>query len=192
MLKNKYQTIATLDFSSQRKCMSMLIRGLIPGYNSLLLKGATERVIEKCATYKDRAGNQKPLSDQHKKDLIAQTNEFASKGLRCLAIGLDFKGGDLGQCSADEAKTKLGDMDKYNHFETGGCFLGIVCIKDPCRQEVKQAIVECKTAGIRVIMITGDAKQTAVAIAKELNILDEHNDDPNDSFTGAEFEALSE
>lgn len=66
LLKSKYETIATLDFSSQRKCMSMLIRGLIPGVNSLLLKGATERVIEKCATYKDRSGAEKQLTAQHK------------------------------------------------------------------------------------------------------------------------------
>jgi P-type E1-E2 ATPase len=67
--------------------------------------------------------------------------------------------------------------------------LGFVCIKDPVRDEVKSAIEDCKTAGIRVIMITGDSKETAVAIAKELLIIEQ--DGPNTSFTGTEFEALS-
>lgn len=63
--------------------------------------------------------------------------------------------------------------------------MGIVCIKDPVREEVKQAIADCKTAGIRVIMITGDSKETAVAIAKEIGIIEE--DGKNTSFTGIEF-----
>lgn len=57
------------------------------------------------------------------------------------------------------------------------------------REEVKQSIRDCKTAGIRVIMITGDSKETAVAIAKEIQIIDE--DGPNTSFTGQEFEKLN-
>jgi magnesium-transporting ATPase (P-type) len=67
--------------------------------------------------------------------------------------------------------------------------LGIVCIKDPVREEVKQAIADCKTAGIRVIMITGDSKETAVAIAKEIGIIEE--DGKNTSFTGTEFQNLT-
>jgi Ca2+-transporting ATPase len=63
-------------------------------------------------------------------------------------------------------------LNKYGELETGGTFLGIVCIKDPVREEVKQSIEDCKTAGIRVIMITGDSKETAVAIAKEIQIID--------------------
>lgn len=83
----------------------------------------------------------------------------------------------------------MSDYKIFGEYEVGGTFLGIVCIKDPVREEVKSAISDCKTAGIRVIMITGDSKETAVAIAKEINIID--NDGPNTSFTGSEFEALS-
>jgi Ca2+-transporting ATPase len=77
----------------------------------------------------------------------------------------------------------------YAQYEEDGTFLGIVCIKDPVREEVKTAIADCKTAGIRVIMITGDSKETAVAIAKEIQIIEQ--DGPNTSFTGSEFEALT-
>jgi P-type E1-E2 ATPase len=69
-------------------------------------------------------------------------------------------------------EAKLGDISKYNEYEVGGTFLGFVCIRDPPRDEVKGAIEDCKTAGIRVIMITGDSKETAVSIAKELNIIE--------------------
>jgi len=69
-------------------------------------------------------------------------------------------------------EAKLTDISKYNEYEVGGTFLGFVCIRDPPRDEVKGAIEDCKTAGIRVIMITGDSKETAVSIAKELNIID--------------------
>jgi P-type E1-E2 ATPase len=66
-------------------------------------------------------------------------------------------------------------------------FIGIVCIKDPVREEVKDAIADCHTAGIRVIMITGDSKQTAIAVAKELNILEQHQNENKCCFTGTEF-----
>ena len=83
----------------------------------------------------------------------------------------------------------MSNPEKFGEFEVGGTFLGFICIRDPPREEVKQAIDDCKTAGIRVIMITGDSKETAVAIAKELQIIQEG--DENVSFTGTEFEALS-
>jgi Ca2+-transporting ATPase len=63
-------------------------------------------------------------------------------------------------------------LSQYDSYEKGGTFLGFVCIKDPVRDEVKEAIAACKTAGIRVIMITGDSKETAVAIGKELEIIE--------------------
>ena len=76
-------------------------------------------------------------------------------------------------------------------MESGLAFLGYVCIKDPVRPEVEQAIVDCKTAGINVIMITGDAKETAVSIAKELNIIPQNADISKTCLTGAEFEELT-
>ena len=67
-----------------------------------------------------------------------------------------------------------------------------MCIKDPVRDEVKGAIQDCKTAGINVIMITGDSKETAISIAKGLAIIPENADIAKTCFTGAEFEALTE
>ena len=62
----------------------------------------------------------------------------------------------------------MSDIDKYESFENDATFVGVICIKDPVRPEVKPAIYACKTAGIKVYMITGDSKETAVSIAKEL------------------------
>lgn len=70
--------------------------------------------------------------------------------------------------------------------------MGYVCIKDPVRPEVGGAIKQCKTAGVNVIMITGDSKETAVAIAKELAIIPQNADIAKTCFTGAEFEAMTE
>ena len=62
----------------------------------------------------------------------------------------------------------LGDISKYDEYEQNATLVGIVAIKDPVRDEVKPAIKDCYTAGVRVIMITGDSKETAMSIAKEL------------------------
>ncbi len=93
-----------------------------------------------------------------------------------------YGAGKLKDLTKDNVHQHLGDIQKFSELETGGTFLGIVCIKDPVREEVKQALKDCTTAGIRVMMITGDSKETAVAIAKEISIIEK--DGPNISFTG--------
>jgi Ca2+-transporting ATPase len=93
---------------------------------------------------------------------------------------------DLTEANATD---KLSDITKYGEQEVGGTFLGVIAIRDPPREEVADAIEACKTAGIRVIMITGDSKETAVAIAKELRIIDKST--PENSFSGYELVKLS-
>ena len=85
------------------------------------------------------------------------------------------------------ASEMLANVETYDHREGGLSFVGYVCIKDPCRDEVKPSIQACKTAGIGVIMITGDAKETAIAIAQELDILTPNQDLKKCCFTGTEF-----
>ena len=188
-LAEKYIYIAALDFTSERKTMSTVIKGLNGQGNSLLLKGAPERVIEKCLNYKKSDGSTTPFTADDKKKFIEQIQKFAGEGLRVLGVGIIYDGGALKDLTKDNTEAKLSDLNQYTVLEQGGTFLGFICIKDPVREEVKGAIADCKTAGIRVIMITGDSKETAVSIAKEINIIDQ--DGPNTSFTGMEFEALS-
>lgn len=71
----------------------------------------------------------------------------------------------------ENSKDLLADSASYAEREGGCTFVGYVCIKDPCRDEVKPSIKACRTAGITVIMITGDAKETAISIARELEII---------------------
>jgi len=86
----------------------------------------------------------------------------------------------------------LGDISKYNEFEQDATLVGIVAIKDPVREEVKPAIQECYTAGVRIIMITGDSKETAIAVAKELSILTNSDDIDKCAFTGTQFEKMTD
>lgn len=73
-----------------------------------------------------------------------------------MAIGVVQGNKKVTDLNKDNIEDRLADPDQYSSFEKEGTFLGVVCIKDPVRSEVKPALKECKTAGIRVIMITGD------------------------------------
>merc|ERR1719247_2549251 len=92
-----------------------------------------------------------------------------------------------GMPSAEELPNQLQNIADYRDIETGLVFVGIAGIKDPARPEVKPAIAECQDAGIRVIMITGDNKETAEAIARDVGIFEEDEDIEGKSFTGSEF-----
>lgn len=102
-LDGKYPAVASLDFTSERKTMSTVVQNLNgAGKNSLLLKGAPERVIEKCVDYKKGDGSVAKLSAEDKKKLIAHVQEQAKKGLRVLGLGIIYDGG------------KLADLTKQN------------------------------------------------------------------------------
>ena len=115
----------------------------------------------------------------------------ASKGNRVLGVAIGLDGGNMSHITRQNASELLSDVSQYEHFESNLAFLGFVCIQDPVRKEVHKAIADCKTAGINVIMITGDSKETAVAVAKKLAIIPKNADISKTCFTGAEFEALS-
>lgn len=118
---------------------------------------------------------------------MKNVSALSAQGLRCLAIAEIPNAGLLSNLTDENKTSILSDISTYNKYEQGATFIGIVCIKDPVRPEVKPAIADCKTAGIRVIMITGDSRETAMAIAQELNILEKHDDPKTSVFTGTEF-----
>lgn len=93
--------------------------------------------------------------------------------------------------NASNIQNELSNPDKFVELESNCQFVGYVCIRDPPRDEVKDSINDCRTAGVNVIMITGDAKETAIAIARELNILSPSQKAENSCWTGSEFEKLS-
>lgn len=186
------ERVATLEFSSERKAMSTIVKGYNGNSgNTVLLKGAPERVIEKCSKVMTSSGQNAPLDNSSKVRLNKKILEVASQGYRVLGVAIGLDGGNMKEVTRDNASDLLSDVEKYQHYEGNLAFLGYVCIQDPVRGEVTQAIQDCKTAGINVIMITGDSKETAIAVAKKLNIIPENADIAKTCFTGAEFEELS-
>ena len=185
------ETVCTLEFSAERKCMSTVVKGYLGKKNNqVLMKGAPEMVLDKCDKTLNQKGEQ-PMNDKMRNELKAQVKKVASQGYRVLGIATGLDGGNMKDITAENSHTLLADTTSYAHREAGLAFIGYVCIKDPCREEVKPSIEACKTAGISVIMITGDAKETAISIARELNILSDGQDITKSCFTGSEFQALS-
>ena len=171
-LKEKAPRVGEAPFDSVRKMMSTLHEtdaGIVQ-----YTKGAPDEVLRKCQTYlKD--GHAVPLTKDAKNEILAANKAMADKALRVLACAQRVW--PVKPESAEAAK-----------LEEELCFIGLAGMIDPVRPEVKAAIEECRTAGIRPIMITGDHIDTARAIAKELGILG-----PNDAaVTGAELSEMDD
>ena len=145
VLEKKFPRVEELPFDSERKLMST-IHKTDSGYR-VMVKGAPDILLNRCIFGDNTVVRQ----------ITAQNEDMAVKALRVL--GVAYK--DI-EVIPDEIETET--------LETGLTFVGLIGMIDPPRMEVKQAVAECYTAGIRPIMITGDHKLTAVAIAKELDI----------------------
>ncbi|MEM4133622.1 MAG: cation-translocating P-type ATPase [Candidatus Micrarchaeia archaeon] len=155
-----------IQFDSERKMMSVLYK-YDKSKNIIWTKGATEKVLERCA-YVMKEGKIVKLTNQHKKAILNKEKEYASLSFRVLAFAM-----------------KITSSNKI--VEDKLVFLGLQAMIDPPRPEVKNAIATCKKAGIDVIMITGDHKETAIAIGKELGIMDNGL-----AITGAELDKISD
>lgn len=170
-LTNDYPRIGEAPFDSMRKMMSTIHK-----HNDEIIqftKGAPDVVIDRCTTYIEN-GEVKPLTDDVKQAIIKANKEMANQALRVLAL-------------ATKTYTAMPETDP-NVLEHDLCFVGLSGMMDPIRPEVKQAIEECKDAGIRPIMITGDHVDTATAIAKQLGILK----DGERAVTGVELSKMSD
>ena len=143
-------------FDSGRKLMSTV--HLVDGQYIQYTKGAPDVILDRCKYYlKD--GKPVPMTAEYKAEILKSNKAMADKALRVLACA---------QRIWDKEPVYEAEVLEYDL-----CFVGLSGMIDPVRPEVKDAIAECKTAGIRAIMITGDHIDTAVAIAKELGILGE-------------------
>jgi len=137
-------------------------------------KGGPDVVLAKCTHYYEN-GEAKPMTEEKRAQIMADNKAMADKALRVLAAAKR----DWREKPADNTPEFL------EHDLT---FLGLTGMIDPVRPEVKDAIAECRSAGIRAVMITGDHKDTAVAIAKELGIIT----DASQAITGAELDNISD
>ncbi len=137
-------------------------------------KGGPDVVLARCAYYYED-GQVKPMTEEKRAAIMAENKAMADKALRVLAAA-----------KRDWAEKPQDNTPEFLEQEL--VFLGLTGMIDPVRPEVKAAIEECRSAGIRAVMITGDHKDTAVAIAKELGIIT----DASQAITGAELDAISD
>ena len=159
-------------FDSGRKMMSTVhdLGGSYVQYT----KGGPDVVLARCTHYYED-GKALPMTDAKRAEIMAANKAMADKALRVLAAAKR----DWSEKPADNTPEFL---------EHDLVFLGLTGMIDPVRPEVKAAIEECRSAGIRAVMITGDHKDTAVAIAKELGIIS----DASEAITGAELDDISD
>jgi len=146
-------------------------------------------VIARCTSARLADGTTVPFSAADRKAVLKYVEEMAARPLRCLAMAVREDVGDLADYDGPShaAHPKLVDPSTFVNLEQDMVFVGICAIKDPARPEVAPAIAECVTAGIRVVMITGDTQSTAEAIAAEIGIFKKGEDTTGRSFTGAAF-----
>ncbi len=171
-LKTEQPRIGEAPFDSGRKMMSTVhnaARGVMQ-----YTKGAPDVVVGKCTHYMEN-GKPVPMTEEYRASIMAANKEMADRALRVLACA----------CRIWESAPASYDAEE---LETDLCFVGLTGMIDPVRPEVKDAIVECKGAGVRPIMITGDHIDTAVAIAKELGIIE----DASGAITGAMLNEMSD
>ena len=167
------QRVGEAPFDSMRKLMTTIIRdesGKLRQYT----KGAPDELLRRCDYYWD--GTQAlPMTDEHRKKILSDNTGMASRALRVLAGAYR----DWDEMPADQKPAAL---------ERELVFLGLVGMLDPVRPEVLPAIEECKRAGIRPVMITGDHKDTAAAIAMQLGMIKS----PDEAITGAQLDEISD
>ena len=157
-----------IPFDSTRKMMTVIVD---EGDKEVCyMKGAPERVLEKCTGILEN-GVVKQFTPQKKKQIYSYIEAMSNRALRCMA-----------------AAYKEENIAKNNSIENDLIFLGIAGSIDPPRVEVRDAVLRCKLAGIQPVMITGDHKNTALAIAKSINIC---NTDEQ-AITGDELEKMSD
>lgn len=164
--------VGEAPFDSNRKMMSTIHKtadGILQ-----FTKGAPDEILKHC-TKIFKNGEVSPLTDADRDAVLKKNKEFADRALRVLACG--YK--QLSCVPEDQSP---------DNIENELVFCGLVGMIDPVRPEVKAAIEECRGAGIRPIMITGDHKDTAVAIALELGIIK----DKSEAITGAELDEISD
>ena len=171
-LEKKSPRIDEAPFDSARKMMSTVHKS---GEDFVqYTKGAPDALLSRCTHYFE-SGKILPMTDAKRREILNSNKAMADRALRVLAVA-----------KRDWAEKPENNAPEY--LERDLVFLGLTGMIDPIRPEVKAAIAECRGAGIRAVMITGDHRDTAVAIAKELGIIT----DESQAVTGAELDKLSD
>ncbi|KAJ7554239.1 hypothetical protein O6H91_06G132400 [Diphasiastrum complanatum] len=189
---DKQTRVASLEFDRCRKSMGVIVQSR-EGKNCLLVKGAVENVLERSAFLQLKDGSIVEMDHRSREILHTKLNSMSSKALRCLGLAYKEALGEFSTYDGEKhpAHGKLLDPANYATIESDLIFVGMVGLRDPPREEVKGAINDCRDAGIRVIVITGDNKNTAEAICREIGVFYDGEDISRKSFIGKDFLALS-
>ncbi|CAG2104154.1 unnamed protein product [Medioppia subpectinata] len=187
-IKNMWRKDFTLEFSRDRKSMSTYCVpkqvGKLGAGPKMFCKGAPEGVLDRCSHV--RVGDKKvPMTSAVKNRILETTRHYGTgrDTLRCLALAtLD------NPLRPDEMD--LTESTKFINYEVNMTFIGVVGMLDPPRKEIFDSINQCRAAGIRVIVITGDNKATAEAICRRIGVFTEEEDTTGMSYSGREFDDL--
>lgn len=156
-LEQENPLLGEVPFDPERKKMTV-VRRTASGPVAFV-KGAPDVLLRDCQAWLTRGGELQPLTDALREEITANNQRFASQALRVLGVAMRSLDG-------------IPDAYDAKNLECDLVFLGLVGMKDPIRPEAKAAVEACRAAGIRTVMITGDHKDTAVAIAKELGLME--------------------
>jgi len=171
-LENDYPFVEELPFDSNRKKMTVVRKS---GQGCIAyVKGAPDILLNDCTMF-EQAGGATQLTDERRQEILGVNNQLANEAMRVLALAY----------RPLEAKV---DQYEAGQIERDLVFLGLIAMIDPPREEVKEAVRVCRHAGIKTVMITGDHKNTAVAIAAELGFYTEGSL----ALTGEELDKLSD
>lgn len=169
-VRDALDRIEEIPFDSDRKLMSTKYK--LHGIPTVLTKGALDVLLER--TTHIRSSNQiKPITESDKEKILKQNYEFSNNGLRVLAFAY---------------KEVSDDFVLNTENENGYTFIGLISMIDPPREESIEAVADAKRAGIKPVMITGDHKVTATAIARQIGIYS----DGDIAVTGTELDAMSD
>ena len=188
-MESKWKKDFTLEFSRDRKSMSSYCTPRKPtrvgNGPKMFVKGAPEGVLERCTHFRI-GGDKQAMTPAIRNKIMEKAIAYGTgrDTLRCLAL-----------CTIDAPMSpndmNLEDATKFARYEVNITFVGVVGMLDPPRLEVKPSIARCKEAGIRVIMITGDNKNTAEAICRRIGIFGEDESTEGLAYSGKEFDDLS-
>jgi Ca2+-transporting ATPase len=172
-LEGAHPLLGEIPFDSERKMMTMVRRS--DGCAVAYVKGAPDVLLGRCSAYMTRAGKVEPFSDSARHSMLSVNQQFAQQALRVVALARRVLDPEPGAFEPEKIERDL-------------VFLGLAAMKDPLRAEAKQAVDRCRSAGIKTVMITGDHKETALAIGREAGFASA----PAQALSGLELNGLSD
>ncbi|XP_022758299.1 calcium-transporting ATPase 12, plasma membrane-type-like [Durio zibethinus] len=181
-LKQKYSILHVETFNSEKKRSGVSVRKRADETIHVHWKGAAEMIVAMCSQYYESNGIITSMNEDRRSRIEKIIQSMAASSLRCIAFAHKQVSGEEMEYDGDSGKTH----QRMN--EEGLTLLGIVGLKDPCRQEVKKAVEACQSAGVGIKMITGDNLFTAKAIATECGILGpDYREESGEVVEGIEF-----